>query len=445
MEDSKPTSVQEICKKVLQDNWHNTHTIPAEGLYPHQWLWDSCFNAIGWRHIDTDKAQQELRSLLRGQWSNGMLPHMIFSNTGNGSRDRQIWQAWRNPHAPDDVDTSGMTQPPMLAEAVVQVGAKLSKTERRSWYQDMYPALLAHHTWLYADRDPHDEGLISLIHPWESGLDNSPPWVTQLHMQSRPWWITFAEKMKLDKAFLLVRRDTHHVPPGQRLDSIDALLYYSVLQRLRRKNWDTETILKRSHFMIEDLSFNSILVRANTRLTDIATTIGKELPEDLQTNMKRSIEGLEKLWDGYYKQYFSRTFITHKLIKEPSIATLLPLYAGTISQDRAEELVDMLHDKKLFDTTYPVASVPVESKFYTELGYWQGPSWINTNWLIVDGLKRYGFIDEANVIKKQSIAMVEKHGPYEYFSAKSGDPAGAKNFSWTAALIINMIKQKKSN
>jgi len=443
-EKAKPT-VQEICQKVLDDNWRVTHTIPAEGLYPHQWLWDSCFNAIGWRHSDLDKAKQELRSLLRGQWSNGMLPHMLFASSGNGSRDRQIWQAWRNPHSPDDIDTSGTTQPPMLAEAVVQVGAKLSESERRTWYQDMYPALVAHHEWLYKDRDPHDEGLVSLIHPWESGLDNSPPWIVQLHAHGRPWWISAVEKLKLDKVFLLVRRDTHHVPPGQRLNSIDALLYYAVLQRLRRKNWDTQSILERSHFMVEDLAFNSILIRANTLLRDMAHDIGKQLPKNLLANMSLSESAIEKLWDGYYTQYFSRNFITHKLIKEPSIATLLPLYAGTISQDRAIELVDMLHDKKLFDTAYPVASVPLESNYYKELGYWQGPSWINTNWLIVNGLERYGFAQEAAIIKKQSIAMVKQHGPYEYFSAKNGEPAGAKNFSWTAALIIDFLETSANN
>jgi hypothetical protein len=432
--------IRSVCQKVLEDNWRTSHTIPAENLYPHQWLWDSCFIAIGLRHIDTAKAQQEIRSLIRGQWSNGMLPHMIFADDGPASKDRRIWQAWRNPHAHDEVNTSGMTQPPMLAEAVVKISEKLPESEKRKWYQDMYPSLLSHHEWLYRERDPHNEGLVSLIHPWESGLDNSPPWINQLHMRSRSWWVTVVEKLKLDRLILLVRRDTHHVPPGQRLNSIDALLYYTVLQRLRRKNWDTEAILERSHFMVEDLAFNSILLRANKHLQDIAQIAGKKLPEEMIENVNRSELAIEKLWDGYYKQYFSRSFITHKLIKEPSISTLLPLYSGVITQERAEELVDMLHDKKLFDTPFPVASVPLESSYYKELGYWQGPSWINTNWLIADGLRRYGFDEEADHIVKQSIEMVEKNGPYEYFSAKNGDPAGAKNFSWTAALIIDFLQ-----
>jgi hypothetical protein len=329
----------------------------------------------------------------------------------------------------------------MLAEAVVRVGEKLKTVDRRSWYQDMYPALLSYHEWIYKERDPHEEGLAILIHPWESGLDNSPPWTQQLYVHSRPWWISFVEKTKLDRIALLFRRDTQHVPPGQRLNNIDALLYYSVLQRLRRKNWDIETILNRSHFAVEDLTFNSILVKANQHLVDIAKCIGHKLPEEILISMKSTEDGLEKLWDGYYKQYFSRNFVTHKLIKEPSIATLMPLYAGTISKERAKELVDMLHDKQLFDSNYPIASVPLSSDYYKELGYWQGPTWINTNWLIIEGLEKYGFDKEAENIKAKSISLIEQHGNYEYFSAKNGNPAGAKNFSWTAALILDMIKR----
>jgi hypothetical protein len=439
MDNEIPKTVKEICQEVLDKNWRDTHTIPASGLYHHQWLWDSCFISIGLRHANLERAEQELRSLLRGQWANGMLPNIIFADSDKHSRDRKIWQSWRNPNSPDEVNTSGITQPPMLAEAVVKLGELMSKTKRTSWYQDMYPALIAYHQWLYNERDPHNEGLVLLIHPWESGLDNSPPWVQQLHLHSKPWWISFVEKTKLEKLFLLVRRDTQHVPPGQRLDNIDALLYYNVMQRLRRKNWDIDAILNRSHFAIEDLTYNCILIRANKHLSEIAKAIGHEIPEELKENFKKSKESLEKLWDGYYKEYFSRNFVTHKLIKEPSIASLLPLYAGTITPERATELVKSLHDKKLFSSKYPIPSVPLSSKTYKELGYWQGPTWINTNWLIIEGLNNYGFTKEAEIITKSSIELVEKSGPYEYFSAKNGDPAGVKNFSWTAALIIDLL------
>src|SRR3990167_2505417 len=152
-DESKP-DVLDQAKAVLKMNDQGAYTVPAADLYPHQWLWDSCFIAIGLRHLDVDRAKTEIFSLLRGQWHNGMLPNVIMLGKRKYRRDRDIWRSWSNPYSPDDVSTSGITQPPMLAEAVVKVGDRLKKSERRSWYKQVYPALLAHHMWLYAERDP---------------------------------------------------------------------------------------------------------------------------------------------------------------------------------------------------------------------------------------------------------------------------------------------------
>lgn len=435
--------VIDLCKEVLAKNQHGDYTVPASDLYPHQWLWDSCFVAIGLAEYDIERAKKEIQSLLRGQWANGMIPNIIFADGDEHHRDRNIWQSWRNPYAPENISTTGITQPPMLAEAVARIGKKLNLAERRRWYQQMYPSLLEYHEWLYKERDPHQEGLVLLIHPYECGLDNTPPWINQLHQHHKPWWISLIEKTHADSLGNLFRRDTKRIPPGQRISNIEALMYYNIIRRLRGKNWDIESILARSHFVVQDLSYNCILLRAGEILKDIAKTIGHDLPEELLESMERGKETLEKLWDGYSGQYYSRNFITHRLIKEPSLATLMPLYSGIVSKERAEQLVEILKSPKNFDTAFPIASVPITSEWYKELDYWQGPTWINTNWLIADGLERYGYGDEANRIRGLSVELVKRHGCNEYFSALSGEPAGANNFSWTAALTINMINNNK--
>jgi hypothetical protein len=440
MQDEQPTLL-DAAKAVLSDNNRGMFTAPAEGLYPHQWLWDSCFVAIGLRHYDIERAQQEILSLLRGQWSNGMLPHMIFSGDALFRRDRNIWRSWLNPFAPDDVATSGITQPPMLAEAIVRIGQRLNKAERRTWYQTVYPALLAYHQWLYSERDPHGEGLTLQIHPYETGLDNTPPWIAQLRTHHMPWWVSLIEKSHLDVVINLFRRDIHHVPPGQRMSNIEALLYYIVIRRLRRKVYNTEAILSHSLFAVEDLTFNCILIRANHHLLDIAKTIRREVPEELVERISQSEAALEQLWDAYSSQYYSRNFVTHKFIKEPSIATLMPLYAGTISKERAGQLVRLLERKDMFGPAYPVPSVPIDSNWFSPFGYWQGPTWINTNWLIIDGLRRMGFDDHADALTESTIELVQKGGFNEYFNPETGEPAGAVNFSWTASLIIDLLSK----
>jgi hypothetical protein len=428
--------------KVLNDNQRGDHTVPADG-YSHQWLWDSCFTAIGLRHIDIERAKTEILSLLRGQWANGMLPHMIFIDGDEHRRDRNMWRSWLNPYAPDHISTSGITQPPVLAEAILQVGAKMAASDRHTWYQTVLPALVAYHSWLYNERDPHDEGLVLLVHPWETGLDNTPPWMSELAEHDFSIWIKLATKKPVQVVANFFRRDKRFIMPGQRLSIFEGLALFSVQRRLRRKNYAIDKILNHAHFAIEDLSFNCMLMRANQHVKDIAAAVGRELPADLTKHMAKTEEAMELLWDAYSGKYYSRNFVTHKLIKIDSIATLMPLYSGTVSKERAAQLVALLHDAKEFETDYPVASVPVQSTWFKPHGYWQGPAWLNTNWMIIDGLQRYGFHAEAATIIKQSLAMAEKSGMYEYFSPLDGSPAGARDFSWTAAMVVDLLENKR--
>ncbi|HTE21504.1 MAG TPA: trehalase family glycosidase [Candidatus Limnocylindria bacterium] len=439
--DEKQTTdnLLEAAKTVLELNDRGIYTAPANShLYPHQWLWDSCFVAIGRRHYDVDRAKTEILSLLAGQWANGMMPNMILSG-GRHDRDANIWRSWLNPNAPDDLSTSGITQPPIVAEAVVRIGEKLTKPERRSWYLAVFPALLAYHQWLYTERDPHGEGLVLLVHPWETGLDNTPPWVSELEDHQMPLWIQAVGKLKLSPIINFFRRDTKLIPAEQRMRTIDALALYSTQRRLRRKNYDIKRILSHSLFAIEDVSFNAIFIRANQHLVQIAKTIRKELPEDLLTRMKKTEQTFEGLWDPYTSQYYSREFVSHRLLKVPSIGTLMPLYAGSVTKERAKQLVKLLEDEHQFGAHYPVPSAPLNSSYFNPHCYWQGPSWVNTNWLIIDGLRRYGFEDHAAALTESTIEMVKQSGFYEYFSPLDGSPSGAENFSWTAALTIDLL------
>src|SRR6266545_2080288 len=65
-------------KDILINNDRGGYTIPSSRLYPFQWNWDSGFIALGLAYIDPQKAMDEIRSMFKGQWSNGMLPHINF-------------------------------------------------------------------------------------------------------------------------------------------------------------------------------------------------------------------------------------------------------------------------------------------------------------------------------------------------------------------------------
>jgi hypothetical protein len=269
--------VANACAEVLRRNDLGAWTRPAPNLYPHQWLWDSCFIAIGLRHVDIGRAQKEIKSLFRGQWKNGMIPNIIYGSGKKTTDD--IWNSRSSSQAPHNIRTSGITQPPMIAEAVVKIGEKMTKKARHQWYSSVFDDLVAYHEWLYRERDPHNEGLVVLVHPWECGLDNNPGWMSEMHLNHLPLWIRIVRSLKLQHVIALLRRDSGIWKGHERIDTIDALGLFSIARRLRRKKYETRLILRRSHLAVEDLAFNSILVRANTLLHGSSKELTVNFPD----------------------------------------------------------------------------------------------------------------------------------------------------------------------
>lgn len=425
----------EQCELTLKQNDLGNWTRPAPGLYPNQWLWDSCFIAIGLRHSDVRRAQIEINSLLRGQWENGMIPHIIQSP--DDYYGNKLWGKKRSPLQPENIVTSTITQPPLIAEAMVKVGEKLSTTKRLEWYRHHINELLAYHEWLYRERDPDKNGLIALLHPWESGIDNSPAWMSVIHKKHIPYWVQTLDVLGFDSLLDMLRRDTKLVPAGERISSVYGLLLYHHIKKVLRFRGESQKALKHSRIAMEDVLFNSILVRANQCLQQIADEIDVEVPSWLLERMKQSESALELMFDKKHHVYFDRNYHTGRLIHVESIGRYMPLYSGAISQKRARELASQIK-KELNATHYPVASTPVDSPYFNHHRYWQGPSWVNTNWLIIEGLNRYGFHELADEITSRTLQLVNQYGPHEYFSPLDGTPAGAHQFSWSAALAIDL-------
>src|SRR5215213_7498095 len=150
--------------ETLDRNRRGGWTCPAAGIYPHRWLWDSCFVAIGLAGADPHRAAEELRSVLEGQWTNGMVPHMVFTPDVPDLGSTRLWQSRRDPRAPRAVNTSCITQPPILAIAAWYVAQDLDSRSRATFLAEVVPKIVEHHRWLYRKRDPDDRGLVTLIH-----------------------------------------------------------------------------------------------------------------------------------------------------------------------------------------------------------------------------------------------------------------------------------------
>jgi hypothetical protein len=71
--------------------------------------------------------------------------------------------------------------------------------------------------------------------------------------------------------------------------------------------------------------------------------------------------------------------------------------------------------------------------------YWRGPVWININWMLSQGLKRSGYTEKADAMKRDMIQLPIRFGFHEYFDSQTGRGYGSSDFSWTAALFLDLV------
>jgi len=150
--------------------------IPSKDYYVHQWLWDSAGIAMGLVHVNEEAAFNELLSLIAGQWNNGLIPHIIY-NPGESRYYPPADQWQTSSFTSNGIKTSGITDPPLLAIAAEYLCEKASDEQKKQdFIHKLLPSIMAYHDYLKRYRDPEDSGLLTIVHPWESGTDDSPRW-----------------------------------------------------------------------------------------------------------------------------------------------------------------------------------------------------------------------------------------------------------------------------
>src|SRR6185436_746689 len=119
--------------------------------------------------------------------------------------------------------------------------------------------------------------------------------------------------------------------------------------------------------------------------------------------------------------------------------TFMPLWAGVVAAERRRRLLALLADPDRYWPRFPVPSVAIDAKEFDANRYWRGPTWVNTNWIIVEGLRDAGEHTLADELRARTLDLVEQSGFAEYFSALNGRGHGASEFSWTAALTLDLL------
>ncbi|MCH8513810.1 MAG: flagellar biosynthesis protein FlgM [Kiritimatiellae bacterium] len=302
-------------------------------------------------------------------------------------------------HRMDPNRLSAITQPPVLALGVKAVHDLHPAPD---WIADVYPKLAAYLKWDFANRDRDGAGLVE----WE--IEGNP------HCRSG--------ESGMD--------NSPRFDAATRMDAVD---------------------------------FNAFLARECEIMAEFARELGRTEDANRWAEHHQRLCRLirERLWSADLNFFVDYDIEKNAPSDVLACSGFLPLLCGAASPEQAAKLVEHLRNPDTFGTPFPVPSVAACQARNLGKDMWRGPVWINLNWLIAEGLDRYGYTGPAEDLRQQTRAEIQRHCEtygtfFEFYDAqRETDPPrlhrkGAcapeespykqvfHDFGWTATLYVDL-------
>ncbi|MFF2346665.1 glycogen debranching protein [Pseudarthrobacter sp. NPDC058119] len=442
MNPTRSLSMEELrsaAVEVLRVNDLGTMTSAAPNLYPHMWSWDAAFVAIGLARTSVPRAVTELRSLLKAQWSTGMIPHIVFSDNDTGyfpGFDR--WGTEGAAARPEGIKSSGICQPPVHAIAlrhIVDRGRENGGADQEvaeAFLAESFDGWLAWHRWLATVRDPDGVGLVEIHHGWESGFDNSPRW-------DGPY-----SRIVPGTVPPFTRRDTLHVADAsERPDDTEYTKYLWLVQQMAGVGFDDAAVQDAVDFRVRDVFFSAILAASSDVLAGLADELGRDHEAgELRDMAARFREGVASTVDpatGLARDY---DVLAREWIGTETVSGFAPLVAGgdpaLLTAQR--ELLRGPRWMGFPGLRFPLPpSTSPASEAFRPRTYWRGPVWPFLNLLLGWACARDRESGLFETLRSASLEQLSDLQFGEYYEPFTAEPLGSLSQAWTAAAALEWM------
>ena len=194
---------------------------------------------------------------------------------------------------------------------------------------------------------------------------------------------------------------------------------------------------------VESPDLNTYLCLQQDALARMAQALGLEGEAQLWAQHSQSMADrmIRHLWDGREGMFWARRPGGGQRVLARTPFNLFPLITGRLPSAICERLVGHLTDERTFWTAYPVPTVARDDPSYDPEQMWRGPTWVNVNYLLIEGLERAGYRPLASKLRRRTLAMMlDKDDLYEYYNPETGEapPKAASIYGWSSSLFIDM-------
>ncbi len=396
---------------------HFHYTKPSPSSYPFQFFWDTCFHAFILTALNrVDMAKKHLQSLFSLQKEDGFVGHMIYWNNVFPKRISDLFQSKPNLKLKLlKTHMSALIQPPLVAQAVQKVFMASNDLE---FLKEMLPKLKKYYNWIAINRDFEGKGLISIISPFESGIDWKPSFDEVVNFSSgkADWWL-FVKIIWIDFRNFL-------------------------------NNYNCEKIFKKGYFIVKEVGFNTIYAQNLLAMHQLCEKLGDPDAQIYKSRYDQTVKSiLEVMYDKETAAFYDVHDKDNKKIKVLTPTAFFPTVIKDIPTDISKKVLqNHFFNKDEFDVPYPIPSVSINHPAFNpnqSLFIWRGPTWILYNWFMHKHLMENDWEKEAHKLIESIEKLIEISGFREYYNPFTGEGHGARDFTWSG-LVIDMIQMEKN-
>lgn len=358
------------------------YTAPNTEVYPWLWLWDSCFHAIIWADLGrADRARSELRRVLETQDAAGFVPHMGYQ------LDPEVpVELWGRPGA------SSITQPPMYGHAIAELRRRGIAVE-----DDLIERAQRGLRFLLDHRARDASGLLTVVHPWETGCDDSPRW--------------------------------DHYCPGDGFD-LDIWRRHKVDLLASVERGEHGEPLANPSFAAAPASFSAITA---WNVHELAAVTGDDALVPAAVELAAALAGT---WDATLTTWVDQGPGASTSGRIRTADALLPLLVVDDPRQR-RAVVETLAAADDFGGAFGPPGVHPDEPMYDPDSYWRGPVWPQVAYLLWKALGRGPTETEVGaLVRGRTIEGAVRSGFAEYWSAGSASGGGAVPQSWTGLALV---------
>jgi glycogen debranching enzyme len=217
---------------------------------------------------------------------------------------------------------------------------------------------------------------------------------------------------------------------------------------------------------VESVDIIAFIIQEIEMLKTMSEILGQMQTTDLIQKRQELIHVLQsRFWDAKDGFFYDRRH-NGDFIRVKTVSAFTPLLAGAATEKQAASMIEHLQNPKEFWARFPAPSTAMNEPAYTK-DYWRGPTWINYNYLVIQGLRRYGHRRLAEKLRRITLDEIarwyRREGVlFELYDAEcklspehlksrgrslQSRPrclvTGAiKDYGWTTALYIHLMQER---